>query len=248
MLNYELSVSQTVERAWELTKKHGLIIALFIFVIGCITSAFSMAGFPWQAYMDAIANNDQVALQQMQAMSGFSPMSILSNIIYTLLMAGILNMILQLIRGTQDTPSLSAFKMSVKTYAFYFLAQIIVGIIVGIGTLMCVIPGIFLAIRLSFVGTHLIAHPESDLGEAFSYSWNITKGNFWNLLGLTFINILFIILGLMACCIGVYFTAALTMFVSGVAYYALSEGADMTQSYVKEENTGRTQTYNQSER
>lgn len=207
-----------------------------------------MAGFPWQAYMDAVANNDRVAMQQLQAMSGLNPMSFLTNIISTLLMAGILNMVLQLIRGTQNSPSLSSFKMSVKTYALYFLAQILVGIIVFLGCILCIIPGIYLAIRLSFVGTHLIAHPDSDLGEAFSYSWSITKGNFWNLLGLNFINGLFIMLGLMVCCIGAYFTSALTMFVSGVAYYTLSGGIGMTQTHNQIEDTGATRTYNQSER
>ena len=67
----------------------------------------------------------------------------------------------------------------------------------------------------------LVAIENVSFGEAFTRSWQMTSGNFWNLflLGLTAIGIA--ILGLCACCVGIYFADVIINFMMVLAYMVL---------------------------
>lgn len=119
--------------------------------------------------------------------------------------------------------SLDGFKMSAMTYLKYFAVCVIVGLIVGIGTALCVIPGIFFAIRLAFAEWYILDHPEAGIGEAISASWKMTKGNFWSVFGLQLCEFGIILLGYLCCCIGVLFAVPFAMFVESCAYTTLHE-------------------------
>lgn len=224
------SVSESISQGWELAKKHGLLLALFVLVIGIITSILSSFTLPsgfMEGYTKALTQNDPDAMMQLLNSSSASAasiiVSIIQTVVYVLFLAGFCATILKLTRGLMAKVSLDGFKMSAMTYLKYFAVCVIVGLIVGIGTALCVIPGIFFAIRLAFAEWYILDHPEAGIGEAISASWKMTKGNFWSVFGLQLCEFGIILLGYLCCCIGVLFAVPFAMFVESCAYTTLHE-------------------------
>ena len=224
------SVSESISQGWELAKKHGLLLALFVLVIGIITSILNSFTLPsgfMDSYTKALTQNDPDAMMQLLNSSSTSAasiiVSIIQTVVYVLFLAGFCATILKLTRGLMAKVSLDGFKMSAMTYLKYFAVCVIVGLIVGIGTALCVIPGIFFAIRLAFAEWYILDHPEAGIGEAISASWKMTKGNFWSVFGLQLCEFGIILLGYLCCCIGVLFAVPFAMFVESCAYTTLHE-------------------------
>ncbi|MBR3478435.1 MAG: hypothetical protein IKH43_04990 [Bacteroidaceae bacterium] len=225
-----LSVSESISQGWELAKKHGLLLAVFVLVIGIITNLLSSFTLPsgfMEGYTKALTQNDPDAMMQLLNSSSTSAasiiVSIIQTVVYVLFLAGFCATILKLTRGLMAKVSLDGFKMSAMTYLKFFAVSILVGLAVGIGTALCVIPGIFLAVRLGFAEWYILDHPEAGIGEALSASWKMTKGNFWSVLGLMLAEIGIIILGYICCCIGVLFAIPFAYFAESSAYMMLQE-------------------------
>ena len=82
MSNIKLNISDVTNKAWELAKKHGLIVAVVILAVGLISQSFGLVGFPWSAYMEAIAENNAEALEAMtDGMGALSALSILGGLV-----------------------------------------------------------------------------------------------------------------------------------------------------------------------
>ena len=103
MKKIELNVSEVTSKAWELTKKHGLIIAVVLLAFSLITSSVSMMGFPWGEYLEAVSENDTEAMLAIsESMGNTDVLSLLMGLISTILSAGILNIVLQISKGTMS--------------------------------------------------------------------------------------------------------------------------------------------------
>lgn len=229
MNQIELNVSEVTGRAWELAKKHGIIIAGLIFVSGMISGGIQNLGFPWQSYFEAIAENDADAMLAIaESAGGFSFLQILSSIITIVITAGIMNSVILLTCGKMGSFDIAGFKMPVMNYVNYFVVSLLGSILIVIGCCLCLIPGIFIAVRLIFANLHILAHPEDGISGAFEKSWKMTKGNFWNLFLLGVLAVLICIGGFMCCCIGVYFAGAMIYFMMAVAYFTLADNTNDT--------------------
>jgi hypothetical protein len=81
MNQIELNVSEVTSRAWELSKKQGLIIAVVLLAAQLISQSLSTIGFPWGPYFEAIAENDPDAMQYvLSSMGSYNALGILSSI------------------------------------------------------------------------------------------------------------------------------------------------------------------------
>jgi len=108
---------------------------------------------------------------------------------------------LKAVRG-EPTEIKDMFAVFQRNYWNAVLGNIIVGIIVGIGILMLIIPGIIFACRLAFV-PYLIIDREMEVTEALNKSWEMTKGYGWNIFFMGFLAIWIVVLGLLALVFGV---------------------------------------------
>lgn len=232
MEKIELTVSMVRSKAWELTKKNGVILAVVLFVVGMLTQTISMLGFPTKAYISALSGDTDALFELLEGVGALTATSIFAGIANCVLLAGVLNCVIKIAKGETANFELSGFKMPFISYVYFMLANILVGVIVGLGTCLCIIPGIFLGVRLILVLPYILEHPEEGIGGAFKHSWNMTKGHFWSLLGILLLYMLFCLLGLLCCCIGVYFAVAMGYFMLVVAYLILSDkpaDAEVTQ-------------------
>ena len=73
---------------------------------------------------------------------------------------------------------------AVMLLPFYFLASLLSGIMVGIGFLLLIVPGLYLIGRVALVGPHIAATGERNPVAAITRSFELTKGNGWAVLGL----------------------------------------------------------------
>jgi hypothetical protein len=87
-----------------------------------------------------------------------------------------------------------------RNYWNAVIANIVVAIIVGMGMVMLVVPGIIFACRLAFV-RYLVVDREMDVMDALRVSWDMTRGYGGQIFLMGLLAIPVVILGLL--CIGV---------------------------------------------
>lgn len=125
---------------------------------------------------------------------------------YTFLIAsplgiGFLWINLKLSRGENVILS-DLFEVFKTNYLNAVLASILVTIILILGFILLLIPGIYLSIRLFFVSLFIVDKKMGPI-EAIGSSWEMSKGKFFKILGLVCLFFLVILLGLLLLIIGI---------------------------------------------
>lgn len=118
-------------------------------------------------------------------------------------MLGYTKNLFQTIDGME--PQFSAYGQQAKKILTCFVANLIVGIIILIGTCLLIIPGIYLALRLQFYICFIV---EEDAGiiDSLKRSWAITEGHAMPLFILALAQIGIMIIGMILLFVG-YFVA-----------------------------------------
>jgi len=108
-----------------------------------------------------------------------------------------------------------------KLFFRYLFASFIYGLITFLGFILLIVPGIILLIRLGFFD-YLIIDKNSKIIESLKRSWEITKGNTWNLFLLYFLFALINILGAFALIVGLFWSIPTTVVARTFVYRKLS--------------------------
>ena len=217
----KIVIGDIVSRAWDLAVKHWPIFVL----LSLITSLVSQFGATVDPnLLTGLGQNPDpqaIAEALREAMVINYPMLIIGILLSIYLGFVVYRMLYNAITtGRPYTSMGEAFKVDFNQLAIFFCVDLVFGLAVGFGTLFCIIPGIFLAVRWMFAP--LIAATEgTDFVESFRRSWQATSGNFWNLLLLGIVSIGIAILGLCACCVGVFFADVIIDFMLVLAYLEL---------------------------
>lgn len=86
--------------------------------------------------------------------------------------------------GNQEMITLKeVWRMMLDKLLMFWGWSIIFGLIVVVGAMFCLIPGIYFGIALIF-GAYYVMMKDVSIGDAFSASWNLIKGNWWMTFGL----------------------------------------------------------------
>jgi uncharacterized membrane protein len=107
-----------------------------------------------------------------------------------------------------------------KPIVRYVLASIVTGIVVILGLVLLIIPGVILAIRLQYT-TYLIVDKNLGPIEAIKKSWSVTRGNTWNLFFFGILLGLINILGMVCLLVGLFITIPLGMLATTFVYRKL---------------------------
>ena len=107
-----------------------------------------------------------------------------------------------------------------KPVVRYVLASIITGIVVILGLVLLIIPGVILAIRLQYT-TYLIVDKNLGPIEAIKKSWSVTRRNTWNLFFFGILLVLINILGVVCLLVGLFITIPLGMLATTFVYRKL---------------------------
>lgn len=99
------------------------------------------------------------------------------------------------------------------------LYSLIVNIILGIATVLCILPVLFV-FPLFLIGYPVLLFENASVGDAIRKSYNIAKDNYWTFFGAGVLGILISISGIILCFVGVLATAFFTTAVMYSTYVA----------------------------
>ncbi|MBI5469777.1 hypothetical protein HY968_00435 [Candidatus Kaiserbacteria bacterium] len=109
----------------------------------------------------------------------------------------------------------------------YMGATILLMIIVGVGFVLLIIPGVMLAVALYFTSYFVIDKGMGPI-DALKASWQLTKGNRWNVFLLMLLLILVILLGIICFFVGVFVAIPVTLLSFVIAYRKLESAGGVS--------------------
>ncbi|MDR2775253.1 MAG: glycerophosphoryl diester phosphodiesterase membrane domain-containing protein [Tannerella sp.] len=123
-----------------------------------------------------------------------------------------------------EEPQFSSYGQVSRKLPAYLAAYLIYSIIIAIGSVLFVIPGIYLALRLQFFMASII---DEDTGiiKSFKRSWEITKGHSMRLFVVMLIMLLISFIGQIALFVGIFVAIPLIVLTYGVVFRRLTTPA-----------------------
>lgn len=218
----QISIESIVSRSWDLATKNWPIFILIVI----IESLFGNIGVNYDTTL--LTNMGQHPDPQVLAEAMSDAITVSPWLIVGILLSTYLGFITYrflrncIVIGKPYENLGEELKIDLTQFAIFFVVELCFGIAVGLGCLLCILPGIFLGVRLMFAP--LIAATEDvTFSQAFSRSWDMTKGHFWSLflLGLAAFGIM--IVGFLCCCVGIFFAEVIVNFMIMVVYFDLKE-------------------------
>lgn len=100
------------------------------------------------------------------------------------------------------------------------VAAFLYGLIVVVGLILLIVPGIYLGIRLQFFKYFVVDKGYGPI-QALKSSWDITKGNVWNLFLFGLLIILINIAGLLVLLVGLFVSVPVTTVAVGYVFRKL---------------------------
>ncbi len=196
------SKKEAINLGFKLAKKN-IIFFIGIFVIVVVISSISSA------------IQIGVALEKQSML--YILLNILTFIVNAIIGMGLIKISLAFIDNKK--PKFSDL-FYVKPFVNFILASLIRGVITFIGFILLIIPGIIFSIRLQYV-TYLIVDKNLPPVEAIKKSWEMTKGNTWNLFFFGILLFLVNVLGAIILLVGLFVTVPLTMLAITFVYRKL---------------------------
>ena len=103
----------------------------------------------------------------------------------------------------------------------YFIASVIVGVMVGIGFVFLIVPGIYLAVTFGFFGYNIV-DKEHGIIESIEQSAAITKAQKWDLFAFGVVLFFFNLAGAIALGVGLLITVPVSMLALAYVYRKLN--------------------------
>lgn len=153
----------------------------------------------------------------------FGLVSLFTNLILQILLQiGFISMTLRLVNG--ERASLKDLFSHAHLFLRFLAASILMGILVLLGFLLFIIPGVILSLRLWFVGFVLV---DMNVGpvEALRRSWDITRGATLRLLLFGVVLALVNLAGLLALFVGIFVSVPVTLIAVAYVYRTLTARA-----------------------
>lgn len=205
-------IKSALEFGWNKTKEHfTYFVGLLVILFAATVTLNALASIPIIGVLIVIAGQ-------------------------TILNMGILKISLVLGRG-MSRPSYKELFTTIKPFWVFLGASLLMGLLVAIGMVLLVVPGIIAAITLQFA-TYLVIDKNLGVVEALKESARITQGNRWKLLGVMIVLALVNVIGGLLFGIGLLLTIPMTLMAMVFIYDALirSEPEPTTSSLPKEKS------------
>src|SRR5665213_2121639 len=200
--DYNLDIGSCISRGWELVKKNfwptvgiNFLVMLAIIVPNQIISMFTRPA------IDEMIKMREITLR---GLSIIFATSILSAPVYIVLMAGLYKYFLKLIRGESATvgDAFSGFGPSLGPLILLGLVQTV---LVLIGYVFCVLPGLYLNVAW-FFAMPLVIDRRMSFWSAMELSRKMVNRHWFLVFGFLIVYVFLALSGIIACCIGILVT------------------------------------------
>jgi uncharacterized membrane protein len=179
-----------IGQAWELVKPHWLVLSAMHLVALLIAGVISSIPIPIIAILAGMA----------------------LNAVFTI---GIIRATLGVLAGR--TPDLEMMFGGFDRAGAAILAAFVMWVLITLGLFLLIVPGIIVALMVMMTN-YVIAETQQDFWTAMKSSAELTNGYKWQLFCLCLALIPIMVLGLLACCIGVVVSLAVAMMAVALAY------------------------------
>ena len=112
-----------------------------------------------------------------------------------------------------------------KNYSNAIFGNLLVAVIVGIGFMFLIIPGIVFACKLSFV-PYLIVDKKMEAVAAVKTSWHMTQGHAWKIFRMYIVAFFVSLLGLILVGVGLILSIMWIRLAFASLYYAITAGTE----------------------
>jgi len=195
------SIKEALKFGWDTTKKN------FWFLVG-LTFLVWVAG-----YVPQIVDG-------MDKGRGHGLVTIASWLLAAWVQLGAVRILLALVDGKPVSFALLK-QTDVRSYIAYVVTSILVGMMVAIGTLIFVVPGVMVALAVGMY-SYRIVDAKAGVIDSIKQSVAITRGHRWQLFGLALMMVLLNILGAIVVGIGLLVTVPVTMLAHAYVYRKLT--------------------------
>lgn len=188
MIKHNFTIKEILISAWHTTKKNAWFLAVIFFISATIMMITRHTG-------------------------------IIGGLINILLGISIINVSLVIANGKTPTylDTISSFK-NYKIFWHYLISSILCVLIVLVGLILFILPGIYLAVRLQFYKFLIISDENLGPVAALKKSMKMTKGYFWKLFGFILAIILLNIIGLLVFIVGLAVTIPVSVLATAFLY------------------------------
>ncbi|RPI43777.1 MAG: hypothetical protein EHM46_03655 [Bacteroidetes bacterium] len=114
------------------------------------------------------------------------------------------------------------FAVFQRNYWNAVIANVVVGVIVGMGMIMLIVPGIIFAVRLAFV-PYLVVDRQMDVMDALRVSWDMTRGYGWQIFFMGLLTIPIVIAGLIFVFVGVFISVMWIATAFAVMFHTIAQ-------------------------
>lgn len=197
-----VSAGDAIAYGWAAFKKYPGPLIVIALVVWAVNLAFGFLG--------AAISQDAWFLQLIVQVVAF--------LVSVLISMGLIRVALKVTAG--QTPDMGDLFIT-DNYATYLVVSIVFGLMVGIGLLLCIVPGILLAIAF-FPCLYLVVDKRADVGTALSRATQLTKGHWGPLFLFGILAFLVNLLGALLCGIGLLVTYPLTIVAAAYMYRAIA--------------------------
>ena len=199
MAETTFSKSDLIKKGWGATKANKVILleVLLIFIAVSIVTSF--------------IENNVGALRPL--------VGIISTVIDTVLEIGIFKIALDIANG--KTPNIKDLYMNYNRFLEFFITSLAVGIMIVVGFILLIIPGIYLGVKFQFT-PYIVVDKNLAYSKAWSLSSQMVKGRWMSifLFDLTLLGLN--ILGALALGIGLFLTIPTSLLATVYLYKKLS--------------------------
>ncbi len=175
------------------------------FVAGAVIGApFAILMFIIQLVLTGIVKDMDPDVAQFVMIAPLSVIGLLLWPAIAFIQAGVTDVALRTARGEKTT--IGQFFGGGRFVGRFMIGGLLMGFAVGIGYLLCIVPGVMLALGLSLWTMNIV---DRNLGavDALKGSWEMTKGHKGSIFVLLLLQFLVILAGELACGLGVLVVA-----------------------------------------
>ncbi len=199
-------IGLTLKLGWQSAKQHFWFFVRMLLFVFIMQMAFgSLTGY---------AENSAPRLVAVVALA--------SIVIHTIVNMGIIYSLIRIIKGAP--PRFSDIFRTVHPFWRYLGASVVYAIVVGVGLVLLVIPGLVLAVSLQFY-SYLILDQDLGLFQSLWRSWEITRGARAKLILLAISLVAINLVGALLLGIGLLWTIPMSLAAIAHVYKALADNS-----------------------
>ncbi len=208
MSNKKLLIDEAIQFGWQIMKKN------FFFFVGIMFFIIAIQLVP------AILANFNYSENFFSSDIALIIIYLFTVVVGIIVGMGVIKLSLNFCDNKKN--SFSTLFSQYRLFFIYLLSTIIYSIIVLLGFIFLIIPGVYFAIRFAFF-EYFIIDKKMGIIKSLKESWRVTKGNFWGILAFSFIAIIINILGALSLLLGLFVTIPITMIAWAFIYRKLLE-------------------------